>query len=423
MNYERKTRNIDTARPTPIFNSMPHKILVIDDTLSASRVSENVLAQNLEDCDVLISPRGNEAFERFEVVQPDLILLNETLPDMDGEAVCYRLLNNPATAHVPVVLMSTNGHGKLLQDKYSNIVKTVPKPVTKELLLDALQSTLTLSKPHPNPSGMILFRDANRITFAAHTGFFSLRNAMDMACGDKLTGVLRVFINRYPVELFFNKGRYLFATTRNVQLYLRESPVILNSTNLGLVMECQSQQFHTGCPLFLLLASRSGFPHDDVVQITREHGQRLFSNLWTAGRVNFEFDELRELPEHARSFPQSQEDPENWVLASLRHVKFDSLTAAQRPDPNGSPIYTRKGYEMVQRLKLNEVEARFATAINGADPLQQIAKKIGLPLNDALLIVFRFQQLDIIDYWSSSALSLPSSQANPAGGEMKHQNK
>jgi hypothetical protein len=45
--------------------------------------------------------------------------------------------------------------------------------------------------------------------------------------------------------------------------------------------------------------------------------------------------------------------------------------------------------------------------VNGAESLQSIAKKINVPLNDALLIVFRFQALEIIDYWSSSVLSLP----------------
>lgn len=397
---------------------MPHKILVIDESLANTSANEN-LAQNLENCDVLIAPRAREAFERFDIAQPDLILLDESVTDMDGEAVCFRLLNNPATSAVPIVLMSSNGHGKLLQEKYPNIVKIVSKPVAPESLIEALNSTLALTKPAPNPTEAILFRDANRITFAAHTGFFSLRSAMSMAYGDKLTGTLRVFINRFPVELFFSKGRFLFATTRNFQLYLRDSPVILNTTNLGLVMEGQTNQFHTGCPLFLFLATHGGFAHDDVSQITHEHGQRLFSNLWTAGRVNFEFDQVRELPDYTRNFPTASEDPDNWVLASLRYVKYDALTAAQRPDPNGSPTYTRKGYELIQRLKLNDVEARFATAINGSDPLIQIAKKIGLPLNDALLIVFRFQQLDVIDYWSSSVLSLPPSPASPVG-EKKH---
>ena len=150
------------------------------------------------------------------------------------------------------------------------------------------------------------------------------------------------------------------------------------------------------------------------MQITREHGQRVFSSLWTAGRISFEFEELSQFPDYARNFPPSPEDPDNWTLASLRHVKFESLMAHERPDPNGSPAYTRKGYELIQTLKLNEVEARFATAVNGAESLQAIARKINVPLNDALLIVFRFQALEIIDYWSSSVLSLPGPTAAAA---------
>lgn len=398
---------------------MSQKILVIDDSMAATKVTETVLAQSFTNIDILLAQRGGEGFERVLVNQPDLILLNESLPDMDGEAVCYRLLNDPLTSRIPVVLMSSNGHGQVIQEKYSNVVKTISKPISPESLQPVLSNTLGQAKPQPHPSSTILFRDAGKVVYAGHTAFFSLRNSLQMAYGDYLNGCLRIYINRFPVELFISKGRFVFATTRNFQLYVRESPVILSNTNLGLIMEAQANQSVTGCPLFLYLATRSGFPHDDVVQITREHGQRLFSHLWTAGRLNFEFEDMQQFPDYARNFPPTQEDPENWVLASLRYVKYDMLMPSQRPDPNGSPAYTRKGYELVQRLKLNDVEARFATAINGSESLQSIAKKIGIPLNDALLIVFRFQTLDIIDYWSSTVLSLPAAATHPAGVEAK----
>jgi hypothetical protein len=86
----------------------------------------------------------------------------------------------------------------------------------------------------------------------------------------------------------------------------------------------------------------------------------------------------------------------------------------QRADPNGSPAYTRKGYELVQRLKLNDTEARFATAVNGAESLQSISKKLNLTLNDALLIIFRLQSLEIIDYWNSTVFTLPNGQSTAA---------
>jgi hypothetical protein len=214
------------------------------------------------------------------------------------------------------------------------------------------------------------------------------------------------------VEVFVNEGKFMFASTRNFPLYCRDSQTILPQTNLGMIIEAQITQHATGCPIFLFLAMKGGFgAHDDVVQIVRDHGQRLFANLWTAGRVSFEFEELGQFPDFAKNFPPSTEEPDNWALASLRYVKFEALAAHQRPDPNGSPAYTRKGYELVQRLRLNDMEARFATAVNGAESLQSIAKKLNITLNDALLIVFRFQALEIIDYWSSNVFGLPGQNA------------
>lgn len=385
----------------------------------ASRLAETVLAQHFPTCDVLLAQRASDGFERFHLALPDLVLLDDSLPDMELEAVCHRFLNAAELRDVPLVLMTGEGADPGLEKKYDNVFDTLRKPVSEEALTGVLKRVLGEAKPKPAPSSVILFRDAERTLFAGHTGFFSLRSALQMAFTDQLSGILRFFIHQHPVELFISKGRFVFATTRDFHLYCRESPVILSSTNLGLITEAQANQHATGCPIFLYLSSRTGFPHEDVVQITREHGQRLFANLWTAGRVTFEFEQTTEFPEYARNFPPTPEDPENWVLASLRHVKYDSFMSAQRPDPNGSPAYTRKGYELVQKLKLNDVEARFATAINGSESLQQIAKKVNIPLNDALLIVFRFQALDIIDYWSASVLSLPASATNPAGGEAK----
>jgi hypothetical protein len=230
-----------------------------------------------------------------------------------------------------------------------------------------------------------------------------------MAQGDRLTGVLRLQLGRQPIELWMKGGRFLFATTRNFHLYCGGSPVILSATNLGLIVESEINQQMTGCPIFLFLSVRNGFPHDDVVQITRDHGQRLFSHLYTAGRIGFEFEETPNFPEFVSNFPASGDDADNWILGALRHVRYEQLATSQRPDPNGSPAYTRRGYDLVQRLKLNDVEARFASTVNGSESLQAMAQKLGIPLNDSLLIAFRFQALEIIDFWNPSALTLPAS--------------
>ena len=62
---------------------MAQKILVIDDSPAAAQLTENVLNQHFPGCDVLSSARGAYAFERLNVATPDVIVLNDTLPDMD----------------------------------------------------------------------------------------------------------------------------------------------------------------------------------------------------------------------------------------------------------------------------------------------------------------------------------------------------
>jgi len=136
---------------------MSQKILVIDESLVATKLTENVLAQNFHGVDVLLAQRGNDAFDRFNVAQPDLILLNESLPDMDAEAVCYRLLNDPATAKVPVVLLASNGNGDRIEERYENVIKVLAKPVTPESLLEVVNTALTKNKPMGNPARQLLF--------------------------------------------------------------------------------------------------------------------------------------------------------------------------------------------------------------------------------------------------------------------------
>ena len=363
-----------------------------------------MLAQHFPGCDVLSSARGADAFDRLNVAAPDIIVLNDILPDMDGATVLARLGADPLFAQTPVVLFSEPGSVGNYNGQFQNLSRVLTKPVSGEALLNALGELL-----RSRPGARRMLQSRGGIVFSGHTGFISVRQAMQMAQGDRLTGVLRFPLGRHTVELWMNGGRFLFATTRNFQLYCTGSPVILSATSLGLILEAQANQQHTGCPIFLFLSVRNGLPHDDVVQITREHGQRLFSQLFTAGRLTFEFEETERFPDFAANFPPANEDADNWILGALRHVRFEQLAPSQRPDPNGSPAYTRRGYDLIQRLRLNDVEARFATAINGTDTLQAISQNIGIPLGDALLIVFRFQSLDIIDFWNAGVLSLPGS--------------
>ena len=57
-------------------------------------------------CTVLTATNGREAIDTIRHNRPDLVLLDLMLPDIDGFGVCEILRLNPATATVPIVIVS-----------------------------------------------------------------------------------------------------------------------------------------------------------------------------------------------------------------------------------------------------------------------------------------------------------------------------
>ena len=49
---------------------------------------------------------GPEALARVRAVPPDLIVLDLMLPEMDGLEVCRRLRGDPATASLPIIMLT-----------------------------------------------------------------------------------------------------------------------------------------------------------------------------------------------------------------------------------------------------------------------------------------------------------------------------
>ena len=83
---------------------MKAKILVVDDEPDALEL----IGFNLKNAgyDVITAEDGNEALKKARTQKPDAILLDLMIPEVDGLEVCKILRRDPATAGIPIIMVT-----------------------------------------------------------------------------------------------------------------------------------------------------------------------------------------------------------------------------------------------------------------------------------------------------------------------------
>ena len=120
---------------------MSGKILVVDDVATNRIVMKVKLASACYN--VLQAAGGREALQAARRELPDLILLDLMMPDIDGYAVCRTLKADPATAHIPIVMVTaltdTQARLKGLQAGADDFLN---KPLDEQTLLARVRNLL-----------------------------------------------------------------------------------------------------------------------------------------------------------------------------------------------------------------------------------------------------------------------------------------
>ncbi len=122
---------------------MKKRLLIIDDNVINLKVAINTLESY--DYVVLMARNGRDGLDRAAYAQPDLILLDIKMPDMDGYEVCRRLKAAEQTRQIPVIFISA------LDDVFdktaafsSGGVDYITKPFQTEELLARVKTHLAL---------------------------------------------------------------------------------------------------------------------------------------------------------------------------------------------------------------------------------------------------------------------------------------
>jgi CheY-like chemotaxis protein len=138
----RRSKNQAADLPVAVFTpkrSWTRKVLVIDDTLMLLRFVEEILTE--ANYQVTIAPNAEEGLRASKLDPPDLVLLDYILPDIRGDEVSRKLLEDPVTADIPVVQMTGFGADVLVsRTSGPNVIGFLNKPFSSDLLIKTVET-------------------------------------------------------------------------------------------------------------------------------------------------------------------------------------------------------------------------------------------------------------------------------------------
>ena len=128
--------------------SQKPKILVVDDVPRNVRLLE--LSLKAEGYRVVAAYNGQEALEKVEIEQPDLILLDVMMPGMDGYEVCRKLRRNRRTRVLPIVMITAYQKGveNKIKALDAGADDFISKPFDRYEVLARVRSLLRVKRLH-----------------------------------------------------------------------------------------------------------------------------------------------------------------------------------------------------------------------------------------------------------------------------------
>ncbi len=392
----------------------------------------------------------------------DLIIFDDHRGDLRAAGFARLLLENPLSSSVPLIVTHRASEmPEISTFTLPNIALLLPKPFTPEELTQALRSLIktesstappqglgnssrrskeiskirvqnqettvapNISHPQQLPAALpppksplassrkVQVRISQKngrsvnsdILFRGNTESFPLPSALAAIEEDHLSGTLRLFTAGLPTEVFFLGGRVLLATTRDTAQYISEIPApstLMSLPGIGMASEIQRS---TGCPIYLTLAREGAMGWEEAVDETRLQSNRLVARAWEGERTSYEFERLPIMPDYIKGVAPLDDSTYQWALNVLRCFENDNRRIRRRFDVAGVPAFTPEGYELIQKLRLTNSEAAFASAVDNSRTIEKIALTIGMPPRSALIELRKFVMLEVIDYWPPTVLA------------------
>jgi two-component system, cell cycle response regulator len=130
---------------------MPLKLLTVDDSRTIRLIITRTMAPY--ECTVIEATNGEEGLAAAASENPDIILLDITMPVMDGITMLAKLKENDKFKGVPVIMLSAeSGREKVLQLAKLGIHDYISKPFRCDLLVEKIGHAVRLVKKPEAPA-------------------------------------------------------------------------------------------------------------------------------------------------------------------------------------------------------------------------------------------------------------------------------
>lgn len=116
-------------------------ILIADDSATEIFVLQQILEAH--DHSVITAEDGQQAVEKVQVEQPDVVLMDVVMPNLNGFQATRLLRKYPETADIPVIIVSSkNQETDRLWGMRQGAKGYLGKPVTEAALLNEIDKVL-----------------------------------------------------------------------------------------------------------------------------------------------------------------------------------------------------------------------------------------------------------------------------------------
>ena len=206
------------------------RVCIVDDNVIARETLADLLYP--ENYELLLIESGLNLLAQIDSLNPDVILLDVMMPELNGFDVCQRLKTHPKWQHVPIILVTAlDSKDSLVRGLDAGADEFVSKPVNGSELRARVRSMLRVKQQYDALNAMLQLREdmANMLihdmraplaTIALHAGLMLQRQ--NLATND-LQALQTIQAELRHLESFIN-DMLLVAKIEHDKLLLKRNP-------------------------------------------------------------------------------------------------------------------------------------------------------------------------------------------------------